>query len=117
MTLTNTAYIDLLNNMVDTLLLVANEESTRLHPYVESKLFQTIAACEDACIVDGEFNWENAQPDPLKPVVSAAWDLIGMLAAEGSDNALKEQTRLIDALETYEYKTACSASSTSQEGA
>jgi hypothetical protein len=63
MTCTQSAYLSLLDNLFDTLRLVAIEETTVLHPYVQNQVDQAIAACEDACIVDGVFDFKNAMPD------------------------------------------------------
>lgn len=43
MACTQSTFLELLDGMIDTLRLVANEENTVLHPYVESELFKAVA--------------------------------------------------------------------------
>lgn len=98
MACTQSTFLELLDGMIDTLRLVANEETTVLHPYVESELFKAVGACEDACIVDGEFDWRNAMPGDAKALRAAALSLLNTLTTEGSTNAQSERESLVLAL-------------------
>ena len=84
--------------MFNALHLLTNEETTVLRPYVEQQVDQAIAACEDACIVDGVFDWNNALPDNTSALRYAALSLLNVLAAEGLTSAQNERSNLALAL-------------------
>jgi hypothetical protein len=88
----------LFDTLFNALHLVVIEETTVLHPYVEQQADQAIAACEDACIVDGVFDWRNAMPDDTKALRYAALSLLNVLAAEGLTSAQNERSNLALAL-------------------
>lgn len=98
MACTQSSYLELLNGMFDTLRLVVDEETFIPHPYVESEVDKAIAACEDACIIDGVFDWKNAMPGDTSTLRNAALSLLNALAAEGSTNAQEERESLVMAL-------------------
>lgn len=89
---------NLLNKLFDALQLVTSEETTVLHPHVESQVDQAIAACEDACIIDGVLDWKNAMPGDTKSMRYAALSLPNTLTTEGSTNAQNERESLALAL-------------------
>ena len=88
----------LLDKLFSALHLVACEETTVLHPYVEQQVDQAIAACEDACLVEGVFDWKNAMSDDTKALRYAALSLLNALAAEGLTSAQNERSNLALAL-------------------
>jgi hypothetical protein len=95
MAITQSAYFDLLDNTLNALQLVTYEETTILHPYVEGQAIQAIVACEDACIVDGVFDWRNAMPDDSSALRIAALTLLNTLTSECSGNAWNEREALL----------------------
>jgi hypothetical protein len=94
----NKAAQQLADNLLIASKIALGAEGSIPSPIDRHRLYGAVVAIEDSCVIDGVFNWNNAQPAPHENVISAACNLIDMIIAE---DATDEKVELVDMLMEY----------------